>query len=83
MSLPAITRSPRTAHNGTDLANYTTSIACTTNRVASESGDGASLAEVTVDSNDVVVCTITNTRKTGKLTVVSSSLRTPTPACSI
>ena len=55
--------------NGTDLALYTKSIACTTNGQASESGDGASLGGVSVDSNDTVVCTITNTRKTGKLTV--------------
>ena len=48
--------------NGTDLADYDKSIACTTNGQASESGDGASLGGVTVDSNDAVVCTITNTR---------------------
>ena len=32
--------------------------------------EGSSLAGVTVDSNDDVTCTITNTRRAGKLTVV-------------
>ena len=56
--------------NGTDLTDYTKSIACTTNGQASESGNGASLGGVTVDSNDTVVCTITNTRREGSITVV-------------
>jgi hypothetical protein len=54
----------------TDLTKYDKSIACTRNGQPAESGDGASLAGVTVDSNDAVICTITNTRRTGELTVV-------------
>ena len=56
--------------NGTDLTKYDKSIACTTNGQASESGDGASLGGVSVDSNDTVVCTITNTRRKGSITVI-------------
>ena len=56
--------------NGTDLTKYTKSIACVTNGQASESGNGASLGGVTVDSNDTVVCTITNTRREGSITVI-------------
>ena len=55
---------------GTSLAKYDKSVACTLNGQPAESGDGASLGGVTVDSNDEVVCTITNTRRTGSLTVV-------------
>jgi hypothetical protein len=55
----------------TDLAKYDTSIACTRNGQPAESGDGASLGGVTVDSDDAVVCTITNTRL-GSVTVTKT-----------
>jgi hypothetical protein len=58
------------AHTGTDLAKYDKSIACTRNGQQAEAGDGASLDGVTVDSDDVVVCTITNQRRNGSITVV-------------
>ena len=52
-----------TAAGTTSLANYTSQIACTTNGAPSESGNGTSLAGVTVPDEGTVVCTITNTRK--------------------
>ena len=54
------------SETGADLAKYDSSIACDNG----QSGTGSSLASVTVDSNDDVTCTITNTRKKGSLTVV-------------
>jgi len=54
----------------TDLAKYDKSIACTLNGQPAEPGDGASLSGVTVDSDDEVVCTITNARRAGSITVI-------------
>ena len=51
-----------TAAGTTSLTNYTSQIACTTNGAPSESGNGTSLAGVTVPDEGTVVCTITNTR---------------------
>ena len=56
---------------GAGLAKYDTSIACD-NGV---SGDGSSL-DVAVDSGETVTCTITNTRKSGKLRVVKALVPT-------
>ena len=53
--------------DGTDLAKYNSSIACDND----VSADGTS-ADVTVDSNETVTCTITNTRRTGTIKVVKS-----------
>ena len=46
------------AGTGTSLADYDSSIACDNG----DSGSGTSLAGVSVDSNDDITCTITNTR---------------------
>ena len=64
-----------TAGTGTDLADYQKSISCvdTANgnaAVASTSGDSAGPLDVSVTSGSDIVCTITNTRETGKLEVV-------------
>ncbi len=63
------------AGTSTDLANYQKSISCvdTANgnaAVASTSGDSAGPLDVTVTYGSDIVCTITNTRETGKLEVV-------------
>ncbi|HTE61686.1 MAG TPA: hypothetical protein VK631_15140, partial [Solirubrobacteraceae bacterium] len=55
---------------GTSLAKYDSEIECKDGDAVVKSGSGASLAGVAVDSNDTIVCTITNTRLPGKLTVV-------------
>jgi len=47
---------------GTNLSDYSSSIACTRNGNPAESGSGTSLTGVTVNANDAVVCTITNNR---------------------
>ena len=54
-----------TAGTGADLANYTSSSACLANGQTVPINNGS----VSVASNQNVVCTITNTRKTGSLTV--------------
>lgn len=54
---------------GANLSNYNTAIACVldgTNTVVA-SGSGTSLADVPVNAGDDVICTITNTHKTGSL----------------
>ena len=61
-----------TAGTSTDLDNYTSSIVC-----KADNGNGATVAQsqtagplnVDVTSTSDIVCTITNTRKTGKLEV--------------
>ena len=47
----------------TSTSNYASSIACTRNGNAAESGAGTSLAGIVVGANDTVVCTITNSRR--------------------
>ena len=47
----------------TDLGAYASSIECTRGGQVVASGAGTSLAGVTVDSGEQVICTITNTRK--------------------
>ena len=54
------------SETGASLAKYDSSVSCDNG----QSGEGSSLADVAVDSNDDVTCTITNTRRNGKLTVV-------------
>jgi len=51
---------------GTSLAKYDSSVSCDNG----QSGQGSALADVHVDSNESVTCTITNTRRAGELTVV-------------
>ena len=58
-----------TAGANTDLANYTTTWACTVNGSPSSSGTGTSIT-TNVASGAVVVCTFTNTRKTGSLQIL-------------
>ena len=60
---------------GTDLTKYDKSISCDNG----QSGDGALLANVVLESNDDVTCTITNTRRTGKLTVVKDLIPSNDP----
>ena len=57
------------ASTATSLANYDSQISCTRNGGPGPSGAGTSLTGITVAANDVVVCTITNTRKTGTIEV--------------
>ncbi len=59
--------------NGTDLANYTTTIVCTDNAnsqvVATSTGNAQSLSVPIDGTHPNVTCNITNTRKTGKIWV--------------
>ena len=59
-----------TAGTGTTLSHFNSSIACTRNGSPANSGNGTSLGGITVNKNDVVVCTITNTRapRPGRMT---------------
>jgi trimeric autotransporter adhesin len=50
------------AASGTNLSDYTSSIACTRNGNPGPSGNGASL-KLTLSPSDVLVCTLTNQRK--------------------
>ena len=64
-----------TAGTSTDLADYQKSISCvdTANSNAaagSTTGDSAGPLNVSVTTGSDIVCTITNTRETGKLEVV-------------
>ena len=64
-----------TAGTATTLADYTKSIVCRGNNgtgsvVAQTSGDNAGPLDVPVGFTDDIVCTITNSRETGKLEVV-------------
>ena len=61
-----------TAGNGTSLTNYASGIECRddgTNAVVG-SGSGTSLSNITVNANQSITCTITNTRNQGKLEVI-------------
>ena len=60
-----------TAATGTSLSDYSRSISCkdAADVVVASNADGADL-DVVIDSNDVITCTITNSRNTGSLTVV-------------
>ena len=64
---PVTTRSQRRGPGGTDLANYTSSIECKLGATTVASGNGTSLADVPVDSDQTVVCTITNSRDQGTI----------------
>src|SRR3954451_14208012 len=65
-----------TAGTGTSLGDYTSSIVCKKGTYTVASGTGTSLTGVPVGAGDTVVCTITNTRKTGTLKVVKSFVGT-------
>src|SRR4029079_2239902 len=65
---PGVHTVGETAGTGTSLANYTSSISCDDDAATSSTDSGP--LNVTVNSNDDITCTITNTRNTGKLTVV-------------
>ena len=62
------------AASGTNLANYDTSTDCTDTATGNSvaSGTGHSTVSVTLVSEQNVVCTITNTRAVGKITVNKS-----------
>jgi Domain of unknown function DUF11 len=49
---------------GTALDKYESSWACSKNGIAYKTGPGTSLAGIEVDSNDTVVCDVTNTKRT-------------------
>ena len=49
--------------NGTDLGRYDSNWKCAKNGAGYKSGDGTSLAGIEVDSNDAVVCEVTNTKR--------------------
>jgi hypothetical protein len=57
--------------NGTALADYNAAISCTDSTGVIASGTGSNL-EVPVATDESVTCTITNTRKTGTLTVTKA-----------
>jgi hypothetical protein len=57
------------AGSGTDLSLYDSTWACTVNGSASSSGSGTSISGVSVANGNVVICTFTNTRKTGSLQI--------------
>src|SRR5712692_10026672 len=64
-----------TAGTSTSLSNYTSSISCKSNAGAGAvvaSGSGTGPLSVPVNSNDNILCTVSNTRNTGSLTVVKS-----------
>src|SRR4029079_2788026 len=65
---PGVHTVGETAGTGTSLANYTSSISCDDDAATSSTDSGP--LNVTVNSNDDITCTITNTRNGGKLTVV-------------
>jgi hypothetical protein len=67
------------AASGTSLTNYDSEIACTRNGGAGPSGSGTSLSGITVAANDVLVCTITNTREIGTIEVKKSLSPTDDP----
>ncbi len=54
--------------NGTDLSNYLTTYYCTGGE-GSLRGTGTNISDIDVGSGDDIVCTFTNTRKTGTLLV--------------
>ena len=59
-----------TAGTGTLLSHFVSSISCTRNGSPAEQGNGTTLSGITVNKNDTVVCTITNTRasRPGRMT---------------
>ena len=63
----------------TDLAKYDKSIECKLGTTTVASGSGASLSNVPVDSNQTVVCTITNTRRQGTIQVVKDLIPSTDP----
>jgi hypothetical protein len=75
-STTAVTVSTATTHSvaetaagTTNLANYTSSVACSKDGGATDfvSGPGTTLSGISVASGDAVVCTFTNTRKRGAI----------------
>jgi hypothetical protein len=66
-----------TAGSGTNLGDYTSSIECKNAAgVVVASGSGTSLTGVPVGAGDDIVCTITNTRNTGKIELVKDFVGT-------
>jgi uncharacterized repeat protein (TIGR01451 family) len=55
-----------TAHSGTSLNDYTSSVKCVKNGSTIGSVSGVSLSGIVVNLNDKITCTITNTRKPPK-----------------
>src|SRR3954449_10731785 len=65
-----------TAGTATSLSDYTSSIVCKKGATTVASGNGTSLSGIPVGKNDAVVCTITNTRKSGTIEVVKDFVGT-------
>lgn len=61
-----------TAGTSTSLSNYNSSISCIDEDGDTFSGTGAGPLTVSVDPGDAMVCTITNTRKTGAILVTKT-----------
>ena len=57
------------AHAGTSLTDYTSSYVCKVGQTTVASGDTTSASGITVAKDDAVVCTFTNTRKTGTIEI--------------
>ncbi|MAT99591.1 MAG: hypothetical protein CL608_20805 [Anaerolineaceae bacterium] len=62
------------SETGTNLGNYNSNIECVLDGTSTvvASGSGTSLANIPVNAGDDVLCTITNTHKTGSLEVVKN-----------
>jgi hypothetical protein len=58
-----------TAYSGTSLADYTTTYSWSRNGGTPTTGSGTSVSSITVNDGDTIVCTFTNTRKTGTIEV--------------
>jgi uncharacterized repeat protein (TIGR01451 family) len=54
------------AGTATDLANYSSTYSCSNG----QEGTGISISDITVSAGDHIVCTFTNTRNTGTITVI-------------
>src|ERR1051326_6128001 len=57
------------AHTGTTLNDYTATYSCSKNGNTLTSGSGATVSNLSVAAGDAIICTFTNTRKTGTIEV--------------
>jgi hypothetical protein len=74
---------PGAPHNVSETdfttANYTSTYACTGGTNAPASGTGTSIPNFTVNPDEVIVCTFTNTRNPGKIELVKALSPTTDP----
>jgi hypothetical protein len=74
---------PGAEHNVSETdfttANYTSTYACTGGTNAPASGTGTSIPNFTVNPDEVIVCTFTNTRNPGKIELVKALSPTTDP----